>query len=144
MIMSKPYRSKKYLIHAKNQRGLCCVCKEKIGSELHHFGEKGMGQKGSDLLVCRVCQSCHQQIQGKRRLAFTRLKNQDTWIDIQADAIELLKSYIKRFDDKKDQADTDETQNERSVKTTFYEYIYPDHNPAGDCEHVKVDVKSKP
>lgn len=95
MFRQKPYRSKAYLSWAKFQYRKCCVCGENYGSELHHFGDKGMGQKASDLLVCRVCPGCHQQVQGKRVIAFRRLRQLETWIDIQADAIALLTAYIE-------------------------------------------------
>ncbi len=95
MTSRKPYRSRAFLAYAKDQRGLCCVCKSQEGVELHHYGSAGMGQKGSDLLVCRVCRRCHGEIQGKRRHAFERLGQLDKWIDIQADGIELLRGYVE-------------------------------------------------
>jgi len=98
MFRRKPYRSKAFLAWAKLQRGVCCVCRDRPGVELHHFGEKGMGQKASDLLVCRVCSGCHQQIQGKRGLAFRRMNRIETWADIQADAVALLSDYVEHLE----------------------------------------------
>ncbi len=95
MFRRPPYRSKQFLAWAKMQRGPCCVCRKQSGSQLHHFGDKGMGQKATDLFLCRVCPGCHTQIQGKRATAFRRLEQMETWADIQADGLELLCDYVE-------------------------------------------------
>ena len=57
-----------------------------------------MGQKATDLMVARVCQGCHQQVQGKRALAFRRNKDWETWIALQSDAMELLTGYVEHLE----------------------------------------------
>lgn len=97
----KRYRSPEFLEWSKRQVSYCCVCRAKLGNELHHFGPAGMGQKGSDLLVARVCSDCHRgknSIQGKRRIGFERIGKLDTWCDILEDCIELLTSYIANLE----------------------------------------------
>ena len=89
----KPHRSKAYLSWAKHQHGTCCICGQRRVEQLHHFGSKGIGQKCSDLLVCRVCEPCHSRIQGKRRIAFERRGELDVWADMLEDALLLLEQY---------------------------------------------------
>lgn len=89
----KPHRSRRYLDWVRTQHGACCVCRTNRFEERHHFGKKGMGQKCSDLLVCRVCKGCHSRLQGKRRIAFERLGQLDVWADMLEDAMWLLERY---------------------------------------------------
>jgi len=93
-----PNRSRDFLSWAKLQQSNCCVCQEYSGTELHHFGDAGMGQKGSDFLVCRVCPECHHWIQGKRFLAFLRMQKLEVWTSIQADGLVLLEGYAARLE----------------------------------------------
>ena len=94
----KPAKSRKYLAWAKTQLGQCCVCMAKPGVELHHFGDAGMGQKGSDYLVCRACTDCHRYIQGKRYIAFERLGDSHIWARIMADGLGLLSGYAANLE----------------------------------------------
>jgi hypothetical protein len=95
-----PICDRNFLSWAKQQGGQCCLCwrltGERVpGSELHHFGnDKSMGTKGSDHFVARVCQDCHRNIQGKRRIAFMREGQFETLAALQEDAIELLSGFI--------------------------------------------------
>ena len=111
----KPYKSRAFLQWAKGQGGACCICGDN-GRELYHIGDHGMGQKGSDLLVARVCRKCHEYVQGKRRIAFERMDESiipnrsrlhvapsimgglGTWADLQADALELLAGYVEHLE----------------------------------------------
>ena len=91
------HRSKKYLEWAKTQHGICCLCNDKAGAQLHHL-EPGMGKKGSDLLVCRLCKECHGWAEGKRRIALTRMGRLDDWADMLEDALELLSGYAAKLE----------------------------------------------
>lgn len=94
--MGKHYRSKQFLTWAKRQAySSCCLCREKLFEELHHFADKGIGQKCSDLFVCRVCRDCHEEIQGKRKIALGRLGRITDWISMQEDALDLLAGYVR-------------------------------------------------
>ncbi len=95
----KQQQSKQFLKWAKQQGGLCCLClrlsgQEIASCELHHYGEKGMGQKGSDYCVARLCKKHHGQYQGMRRLAFFREDLVTVLEAIEADNIALLESYV--------------------------------------------------
>jgi len=93
-----PHKSKKYLDWAKTQHGPCCLCKERSGNELHHL-EPGLGKKGSDFLVCRLCkEKCHPWAEGKRRIALTRLGRLDDWADMLEDSVELLSGYAAHLE----------------------------------------------
>lgn len=98
---TKPYKSPDFLDWAKQQVRKCIVCENKYGSQLHHFGKRGIGQKATDLLVCRVCKGCHESIQGKSLVAFERLGQKEIWIKMQADALELLMGYVQSLEKKK-------------------------------------------
>lgn len=91
------HRSRKFLGWAKAQQGMCCICGCREGIELHHL-EPGMGKKGSDLIVCRVCKSCHQWAEGKRRIALERADKLDLWCDMLGDALELLEGYTSEIE----------------------------------------------
>ena len=90
-------RSVAFLQWAKTQSAACCICNDSPGTELHHYGQAGMGQKGSDYLICRVCRSCHGEIQGKRRLSFERLERLDLWANIIEDNAELLEKWAEKL-----------------------------------------------
>lgn len=106
----KPHRSKAYLGWARLQHGPCCVCRQHKFQQLHHFGAKGIGQKCSDLLVCRVCEPCHSRIQGKRRLAFERRKEMDVWADMLEDALLLLEQYLIEIERNGEKIEEDDTE----------------------------------
>ena len=99
-VSRKPHKSRAFLQWAKRQGGLCCVCAIESGNELHHIEKVGMSQKGSDLLVARVCHGCHGYVQGKYRLAFERFGELCHWADLQADALELLAGYVEHLEAK--------------------------------------------
>jgi hypothetical protein len=96
------YRSKDFLKFAKEYGGPCCICLWLKGetnwqTELHHYGEKGVGQKCSDLVVARVCVPHHKEVQGKRRIAFLRLNRID-WLEaLEADNVRLLAAYVEHL-----------------------------------------------
>lgn len=108
MFRQKPYRSRAFLEWAKRQHGKCCVCEDGHGIQLHHFGDKGMGQKSTDLLVCRVHEGCHRQIQGKRLIAFRRLGQLELWIRILEDSLKLLCGYVEHLEGRVPDGDPDE------------------------------------
>lgn len=93
----QPHRSKKFLAWAKTQEGLCCICHYRIGVQLHHL-EPGLGKKGSDLMVARLCIQCHQWAEGKRRMALERLGKTDVWIDMLEDSLKLLAGYAAKLE----------------------------------------------
>ena len=99
---NKPARDKDFLSWAKEQGGYCCVCRRmrgrrEAGVELHHYGERGIGQKGSDYIVARVCQDCHHIVQGKTRIWASKVNTASSWeliVAIQEDTIWLLEHFI--------------------------------------------------
>lgn len=97
---ARRHESRAFLAFAKRQHGNCCLCWPNFhsGEELHHFGEKGMGQKGHDYLVARVCHDHHEEVQGKRKHAFAREGNADLLIRMQADALELLMAWAAHLE----------------------------------------------
>jgi hypothetical protein len=92
-----PHRSRDFLRWAKTQMSVCCLCREKPGSQLHHL-EPGLGKKGSDLLVCRVCPECHQWAEGKRRIALERMDKLGEWTDMLVDSLKLLSEYTAKLE----------------------------------------------
>lgn len=59
-----------------------------------------MGQKATDLLACRTCRGCHSRVQGKHQIAFERLDDTDTYINILKDGLELLCGYVEHLESK--------------------------------------------
>jgi len=100
---NKRRRSQLFLSWAKKQGGACSVHLylkgDKIRStQLHHYGEKGMGQKSDDYLVARVCDSCHAMYQGKRRIGFIRVGEVEVLEALEADNIQLLTDYVEELE----------------------------------------------
>jgi hypothetical protein len=90
----KPLRNKEYLHWCARQLGECCLC-DSPAVDLHHFGSQGgMGMKGSDYWIARVCRDCHARVQGKRRLAFMRNGDLETYVCLLEDALELAERWI--------------------------------------------------
>ena len=90
-----------FLAWAKKQHGPCCVCKHLRGrlvnaDELHHYGEKGMGQKCSDYQVARLCRSCHGRYQGRKGMAFHRNGEYELWSAMLRDNVDLLEGWVTR------------------------------------------------
>ena len=96
MYSRKPYRSKDYRAWLRTQHGKCCIpgCDGKF-EEPHHFGEKGIGQKCTDFLQCRLCRGCHSTYQGKRYIGFERAGEMDVLCAMQRDALLLLAKYAE-------------------------------------------------
>lgn len=93
-------RDRDFLAWAKAQGGICCMCRWLTGAhvpaeELHHFADKGMGQKGDDHLIARLCHPCHETWQGKRRAYFTRTGHWEAFAALQTDALALLTAYLE-------------------------------------------------
>jgi len=100
MKKNKRIKDRDFLSFAKQQGGICCVCRWMLGDliqadELHHFGDKGMGQKSHDYEVARVCKNCHDRYQGKRRMAFLRMDRIDILESLERDALTLLIAYVE-------------------------------------------------
>ena len=94
------YINRGFLRWAKEQGGICCVCRWTKGEftpadELHHWGDKGTGQKSHDYQVARVCKPCHDRIQGKRRIAFLRTGDMETLAALTTDSLDLLMAYTE-------------------------------------------------
>jgi hypothetical protein len=97
------YRSPEFLEFAHGRGGLCCVCLaidhvQQPRDEVHHYGPKGMGQRGSDLLVCRLCKKHHQHYQGKRTLGFLRAGEGEVLAAMRADNIVLLVAWVPEME----------------------------------------------
>lgn len=98
MVEERRIRSREFLRFAKGMGGVCCICRnvhgESVyGEELHHFGDKGMSQKGSDFRVARVCVKHHKQYQGKRAMAFFRDGELEIYNAMLTDSIEMTSAY---------------------------------------------------
>lgn len=93
----KPARSKDYLRWVHEHGGRCCVCGGKF-EQAHHFGDKGMGQKCSDFMVCRICEKCHTTYQGKRFIGFERAGQLDVLCAMQRDALQMLSDYAEALE----------------------------------------------
>jgi len=63
--------------------------------ELHHWGDKGMGQKCDDYDIARVCRACHRKVQGKRRSKLILRGEIEIIEAMERDAIDLLKEYVE-------------------------------------------------
>jgi hypothetical protein len=101
----KPYRSRRFLEWAKRQGGCCCICQESPATtQLHHYGPKGMGQKGSDLLIAQVCRGHHEALQGKRALAFRRNGDLESYVALLEDNVDLLAGYVVELEARKGSA----------------------------------------
>ena len=94
-----PYRSAAFLRWAHEQGGCCCFAVDGRHDgpiELHHYGDKGMAQKASDLVVARVCRRCHGLVQGKRSLrTFERAGLGEVFHLMLEDNIRLLAGYVE-------------------------------------------------
>lgn len=95
------YKNRGYLAWVHRQRGFCCLCwrlhgEQVSAAELHHWSDKGMGQKCSDYEVARVCRKCHEYVQGKRRAYFTRTNEWEVLAAMQEDALDLLMAWSER------------------------------------------------
>ena len=97
------HKSPEFLRFAKSLGGECCVCRWLEGEhvqavELHHYGEKGTGQRANDHLVGRVCLACHRKIQGKRRIAFIREDQLEILEALETDNIQILSLWAQRLE----------------------------------------------
>lgn len=97
------YKDKRFIEWAKRQGGQCCVCRANTGAsvpaaELHHYDpyHRGMGMKGRDHWVARLCRSHHEQLQGKGRRWFMMTVNMEAWAAMLEDTVNLLSDYIVR------------------------------------------------
>jgi hypothetical protein len=94
-------RDRDYLAWVKREaNGPCCLCRRlrgdlTPGQELHHWSDKGMGQKASDYEVARLCIPCHHAIQGRKRVAFARNGEWEILAALQEDALALLTAYLE-------------------------------------------------
>ena len=68
------------------------------GSELHHIGKSGMGKKGSNYAVARVCKACHGAVQGKYWLQFERGQKLSSWAALNQDANALLVGWLESLE----------------------------------------------
>lgn len=94
------FTSRAFLAHAHAQRAGCSVCRWTRGEhvpavELHHYGDKGMGQRCDDTWVTPLCLECHRRYQGKRFLAFVRAGEYEVLAAMQRGNIELLAAYVE-------------------------------------------------
>lgn len=55
-----PWRSPEHLVLVRQQP--CCGCGAAAPSDPHHFGERGVGQRCSDLLTVPLCRRCHDLV----------------------------------------------------------------------------------
>jgi len=93
------YRSRGFLAWAKREARLCAVCGGPA-EELHHMGERGLGQKGSDLVIAPLCRKHHTQLQGKRALAFRRSGDLEIYVALLEANRDLLAGYVAHLETK--------------------------------------------
>lgn len=96
----KPLRSKEFMAFAHSTKpALCCVCRERYFSHLHHFGnDGGMGMKPSDYMVARLCVECHRAYDMKYNVLL-RGGHADQLISMQMDALELHDMWFRHLED---------------------------------------------
>jgi len=85
-------KDREFLKFAHSKTCACRQCGLSPAVELHHFGSGGMGMKGSDYLVVRLCRDCH----GKARKT-TAMKRDGDWETLAcylSDASDLMQEYI--------------------------------------------------
>lgn len=84
-----------FLRYCHSMPAPCTVCHSGQFEELHHFGSGGMGMKGSDYLVVRLCLDCHRGARKARAMLmdgeYQRLAA------FYADAVELMEGYLQRL-----------------------------------------------
>jgi len=88
-------RDREFLRFAHSTPILCRICKKVPAQQLHHFGSGGMGLKGSDYLIVRVCQNCHER--ARKVIAMKRDNDWETLATFYEDATELMQLYIRRL-----------------------------------------------
>ena len=68
----------------------------KLAVELHHFDyyNRGMGIKGRDHVVARLCREHHNYLQGKGRIWFSRGGNWEVWTAMLEDSLNLMSDYM--------------------------------------------------
>jgi hypothetical protein len=81
----------------------CAICRWTKGErvpavELHHYGEKGMGQRGDDWYVAPLCLPCHHYYQGKRWLSFMTAGELDVMAAMQRGNLEILSAYAAQLE----------------------------------------------
>jgi hypothetical protein len=96
---AKRIKDRAFLSFAKQQGGVCCICLRVHGEqvpaeELHHWGNKGMGQKCHDYEVARLCCACHREQQGKKRMAYIRRNEFEVLEALTRDALDLMILYV--------------------------------------------------
>jgi len=100
---NKPHRSREFLAFAKGLPGPCCICwrvngRKRPAEELHHYGEKGAGQKCSDHEVARICAEHHRRYQGKRRIGFMRAGEIEVLEALESDNVKLLSAWATKLE----------------------------------------------
>lgn len=103
--MSHPgrYKTPAFLAFAHAQHAMCSVCRwvygePTIASQLHHYGDKGIGQRCDDTWVTPVCRDHHEAFQGKRFLGFIRAGEHEVLAAMQRGNIELLAAYTEHLE----------------------------------------------
>jgi len=101
MTRRRRFTSRDFLRFAHEQPAECAVCRWTKGErvpaeELHHYGDKGMGQRSDDTWVTPLCMNCHRLYQGKRFLGFLRAGEHEVLAAMQRGNIELLSAYVQQ------------------------------------------------
>jgi len=84
-----------FLAWAHRQPGQCCLCRQRRWEQLHHFGSGGMGSKGDDERVARVCLPCHTR--ARKEIAMRRDGDFETLAAFLADALDLMIKYKREL-----------------------------------------------
>ena len=92
--MAKRKREREFLSWCHEQGGPCCVCGRPF-EELHHWAPSGMGQRGTDWRVVRLCRGCHAE-HGQRESGLRKRGKFDILDAYWADNCELLIGWLDR------------------------------------------------
>ena len=79
-----------------SQATTCKLCGKRPAQDPHHFGDGGMGMKGSDYLLVRLCRQCHAANDRK----VLSLKKNNEWellTTFYQDATNLMQRYIQKL-----------------------------------------------
>ncbi len=90
-------KDKAFLRFAHEEIVPCRFCHERAFQELHHFGSGGMGLKGSDYLVVRLCTPCHHSSRARKVRSMKNAEDYETLAICLQDAADLMESYIIRL-----------------------------------------------
>lgn len=97
--MTKRTQDKAFLAFAHEVIVPCRFCMGRPFQQVHHFGSGGMGLKGSDYLVVRICMKCHERARKVRAMKCDG--DHETLAICLQDTADLMEGYILRLRSKR-------------------------------------------